>query len=386
MRSACENPYSLPEPIIAFQRVRGIQDYKCDNQGLLSNWREACANCSPDTVSRLLGQAAIEAAGRRAPCKDLRACLGLGLDPVAVVGLTRSGAQHDLIQGMTLGIRDVTVLAEIVLAVPVAELGNLVQEGYLPRFFDSVPDVAVCVSKNSVAFEKNMSLLEYVLSRECETDRMKAALGMLDLDSEAIQDGVGRAIQYAIDETAANSKIDDQAPRFPLASSDAVFKLAALLCASEDLHGYGLRNPGDGHSTLLHAFAKEGTTNIINDQVIVRGGVEEKLFYQAIGRMTSPDPASGVAPFDVNARDEKGRTPLFYAFKNDHLELCSRLLAAGADLETKDDFGVSINDLAKQRDANNGDDAMERMLLEWRASNARLAIDRVLRSNRGSRP
>jgi hypothetical protein len=348
---------------------------------LLLNWREASQSCPPDVVARLLGQAAVESAGRNAPCRDLRACLGLGFDPVGTVSRSREVCQHGLVGGMSFEIRDVSVLAKIIARAPVPELGSLCAEGYLPRFADAIPDIGVCVSKNSVASGKSVSLLEYLLVQDCDSDRVVGTLGMFNLEEGGVQAGIAQAIQFCIDEVSANSLADTR-----VCEGEAVFKFAALILACDDARLHGLRAAPMGTQGLLHAMAREGTEKTVNDQLVIRGGVEEKLLYGAIERMTAPDVLTGHVAFDVNARDEVGRTPLFYAFGNGDTKMCLHLLAAGADMEIKDTQGVSLDDMAAEMDAENGDGALERTLLEWRSTKANDAVERVLRKARGVQP
>ena len=50
---------------------------------------------------------------------------------------------------------------------------------------------------------------------------------------------------------------------------------------------------------------------------------------------------------DVNARDDEGRTPLFCAVQQRHVEMVKVLVFKGADTRAKDNNGVSIQTLAK---------------------------------------
>jgi len=50
---------------------------------------------------------------------------------------------------------------------------------------------------------------------------------------------------------------------------------------------------------------------------------------------------------EINARDSKGRTPLFMAALNGHRYCCAALLAAGADISLADCEGHTVLDAAK---------------------------------------
>ena len=52
---------------------------------------------------------------------------------------------------------------------------------------------------------------------------------------------------------------------------------------------------------------------------------------------------------DVNAKDERGRTPLHIAALNDHADAVSALIAAGADVNAKDNRGQTPLHLAADR-------------------------------------
>ena len=45
---------------------------------------------------------------------------------------------------------------------------------------------------------------------------------------------------------------------------------------------------------------------------------------------------------DVNSRDSKGRTPIFFACKNHHLDDIRTLIAHGADVNAKDRIGQTV--------------------------------------------
>lgn len=64
---------------------------------------------------------------------------------------------------------------------------------------------------------------------------------------------------------------------------------------------------------------------------------------------------------DVNARDAQGRTPLFYAVQQHHLEMVKALVFKGADTGVTDREGVSIRKLAEH------DRSMQRALRYGRA-------------------
>src|ERR1044071_5454728 len=58
---------------------------------------------------------------------------------------------------------------------------------------------------------------------------------------------------------------------------------------------------------------------------------------------------------DVNARDERGTTPLLEAARYGHDDICRILIAAGADVKAKDNDGKTALMLAVQ---NNHDDVV----------------------------
>lgn len=80
-------------------------------------------------------------------------------------------------------------------------------------------------------------------------------------------------------------------------------------------------------------------------------GMTEQLFALAKG--------SGDNDFDVlrllnrgaeiNARDASGRTPLFYAVQQGHIEMAKVLVFKGADINVKDHRGVTIRSLAAKQ-------------------------------------
>lgn len=50
---------------------------------------------------------------------------------------------------------------------------------------------------------------------------------------------------------------------------------------------------------------------------------------------------------EVNARDQRGRTPLMLAASKGHSELCALLLEYGADSSTRDDEGQTASEIAR---------------------------------------
>ncbi|KAK8099830.1 ankyrin repeat-containing domain protein [Apiospora kogelbergensis] len=67
---------------------------------------------------------------------------------------------------------------------------------------------------------------------------------------------------------------------------------------------------------------------------------------------------------DVNSRDDKGRTPLFWAVDCRRVEHMDALLETGlADIATMDDYGTNLLQLATFK----GDEAMVEVLLDWGA-------------------
>lgn len=63
--------------------------------------------------------------------------------------------------------------------------------------------------------------------------------------------------------------------------------------------------------------------------------VDKKTYYHIAQSLIN-------AKADVNASDEDGRTPLFYAARNEHLNLIELLIKAGADPHVRDIRGMSI--------------------------------------------
>ncbi len=121
---------------------------------------------------------------------------------------------------------------------------------------------------------------------------------------------------------------------------------------SEELHGCdvpippGLRNKVGW--TPLHAAAAGGRAKVVELLLGVKAGNSKTSNSESSGAHPFTFPA-GSSVVDIDARDNSGRTPLFEAARNGHLEACKLLVKRGCDLMAVDKKNHSVLNYCKDK-------------------------------------